>query len=177
MEGFSPWVTGAQFADQLVVGAVEIAHSKSPEDPVSNKPKELLFTIPRQRLGVVVEPCSELMALNASATGPVRFDQVIASQADVLHGPVANVMEVSSRKEVTGEGKSNGDSTSGNPKGGAGGLHTSALAIGHAAQAIEYLLIEAQARGELRPIADGLRKQWQDAFDELLTHGPSGRAT
>ena len=159
LEGFSPWVTGARFADTLVVGAVETGNAKKNE---SSQPRELLFAIPGNRLGVAVEPCGELMALNGSATGPVRFCSVNASNADVLHGPVENVMEVSSRKA---EKVDQPDSC--NPKGGAGGLHTSALAIGHAAQAIEYLFNESQLRHELFPIADGLRKQWEQAFGEL----------
>ena len=157
LEGFSPWVTGARFADTLVVGAVEVDTASE-----SSKPRELLFAIPRSRLGVEVEPCGELMALNGSATGPVRFEQVVASEAEVLHGPVENVMEVSSRKAPAED-----CSASSNSKGGAGGLHTSALAIGHAAQAIEYLLSKSRQRVELIPIAEGLRKQWQAAFGEL----------
>lgn len=159
LEGFSPWVTGARFADTLVVGAVETVHAKENE---SSKPRELLFAIPRNRLGVGVEPCGELMALNGSATGPVRFEKVMASEADVLHGPVENVMEVSSRKALAEERPA-----SGNSKGGAGGLHTSALALGHAAQAIEYLFTESRQRGELISIAQGLQKQWEAAFGEL----------
>ncbi|MCY2982451.1 MAG: acyl-CoA/acyl-ACP dehydrogenase [Planctomycetota bacterium] len=168
LEGFSPWVTGARFADTLVVGAVETAHSKETE---SSKSRELLFAIPSNRLGLEIEPCGELMALNGSATGPVRFCRVMASKADVLHGPVENVMEVSSRKPETEVQRA-----SCNPKGGAGGLHTSALALGHAAQAIEYLLSESRLRIELLPIAQGLRKQWEATFGELCwmdrQHGP-----
>jgi alkylation response protein AidB-like acyl-CoA dehydrogenase len=160
LDGFSPWVTGAQFADHLVVGAVEMA----PDQGYGlGKSRELLFAIPKNRPGVIVEPCGELMALNASATGPVRFEQVIASRAEVLHGPVENVMEVSSQKD-----SASGIQTSSKPKGGAGGLHTSALAIGHAAQSIEYLGAEARNRSELSPIADGFRKQWREVLDELF---------
>ena len=159
LEGFSPWVTGARFADTLVVGAVETVHGKENE---LSKPRELLFAIPGNRLGVEIEPCGELMALNGSATGPVRFCRVIASEAEALHGPVENVMELSSRKVEKDD-----QLASCNPKGGAGGLHTSALALGHAAQAIEYLVAEGRLRGELLPIAQGLRKQWEVAFGEL----------
>jgi alkylation response protein AidB-like acyl-CoA dehydrogenase len=159
LDGFSPWVTGARFADTLVVGAVETDDANETE---SCKPRELLFAIPGNRLGVEVEPCSELMALNGSSTGPVRFARVLASKADVLHGPVENVMDVSSRKAEKVD-----PLASCNPKGSAGGLHTSALALGHAAQAIEYLFDEAKLRAELSPIAEGLRKQWEVAFGEL----------
>ena len=97
LDGFSPWVTGGRFADWLVVGAVEV--DCVPQETVTIKPKELLFSIATNQAGVFVEPSSELMALNASSTGPVRFDQVAVKQADVLHGPIANVMEASSRKQ------------------------------------------------------------------------------
>lgn len=161
LDGYSPWVTGGRYADWLVVGAVEA--NCVPEGTATTKSLELLFAIATNQTGVIVEPSSELMALNASSTGPVRFEHVAANHSDVLHGPTANVMEASSRNSDSNS--SNG--TGGGTGGGAGGLHTSALAIGHAAQAIEYLSKESQMRGDLRAVADGLRNQWRIAFDEL----------
>ncbi len=157
LDGFSPWVTGGQFADWLVVGAVEV--DCVPEGTLPVQRNELLFSIAANQAGVIVEPSSELMALNASSTGPVRFQHVTANQADVLHGPIANVMDASSRKSG-----SNGSTTT---ESGAGGLQTSALAIGHAAQAIEYLLKESQVREDIRAVAEGLQNQWRIAFDDL----------
>ena len=157
LDGFSPWVTGGHFADWLVVGAVEDNHIIKAE--AQAKPKELLFSVSRDRTGVIIEPSSDLMALNASSTGPVRFENVDVDLGDLLHGPIANVMEASNRK-ATAEGFA---STSSGP----GGLQTSALAIGHAAQAIEYLLKESQVRVEIRNVAEGLQSQWRALFDEL----------
>ncbi len=157
LDGYSPWVTGGRFADWLVVGAVEV--DCVPEGTATTKSLELLFSIATNQTGVIVEPGSELMALNASSTGPVRFERVAVNHSDVLHGPTANVMEASSRS-------SEYNSTNGAGSG-AGGLHTSALAIGHAAQAIEYLMKESQWRGDLHAVAEGLQSQWRIAFDEL----------
>ena len=158
LNGYSPWVTGGQFSDWLVLGAVE--DDSRGGGTVSKKPRELLFSIARDRAGVIVEPSSELMALNASSTGPVRFDQVAADNSDLLHGPIENVMEASSRKATSSTAAGTGN--------GPGGLHTSALALGHAAQAIEYLLKESQLREDIRIVADGLQNQWKVAFEELL---------
>ncbi len=157
LDGYSPWVTGGRFADWLVVGAVEV--DCVPEGTATTKSLELLFSIATNQTGVIVEPGSELMALNASSTGPVRFERVAVNLSDVLHGPTANVMEASSRSS-----ESNSSNGAGS---GAGGLHTSALAIGHAAQAIEYLMKESQWRGDLHAVAEGLQSQWRIAFAEL----------
>ncbi len=158
LNGFSPWVTGGRYAKWLVIGAVE--EDCVPGASINSKRNELLFCIDRNRFGVVVEPSSDLMALNASSTGPIRFEQVEAKASDVLHGPIPNVMEASSRKS-----KTNGATV---VNGGAGGLQTSALAIGHAAQAIEYLLKESLVRADICGVAEGLQKQWKAVFSELL---------
>ena len=159
LNGYSPWVTGGHFSDWLIVGAVEDDCAGGGLVP-NMKPRELLFSIARDRAGVIVEPSSVLMALNASATGPVRFEHVAADHRDLLHGPIANVMEASSRKATSG--------ITGVTGSGPGGLQTSALAIGHAAQAIEYLFKESQLREDIRSVAEGLQNQWKVVFEELL---------
>ncbi len=158
LNGFSPWVTGGSYAEWLVVGAVEVDCVDS--DSMKSKPNELLFCIDRNRFGVIVEPSGDLMALNSSSTGPIRFEQVQANEEDVLHGPIPNVMEASSRKSVP-----LGATIA---SGGAGGLQTSALAIGHAAQAIDYLHRESLYRADMGAVADGLQQQWKAIFTELL---------
>ncbi len=151
LEGYCPWVTGGGFAHWLVVGAVErcVASDTADTDPAGGA-RELLFAIPVARTGIIVETGADLMALTASATGQVQFENVVLNRSEVLHGPIANVM--------TASGMS----------GGAGGLQTSALAIGHAAQAIEYLLGESQARLELRDVANRFVDQWQKLHVELF---------
>ena len=157
LDGFSPWVTGGHYADWLVIGAVEDDHIVGAQVPT--KLKELLFSIPRDRTGVIVEPSSDLMALNASSTGPVRFEKVAVVHEELLHGPIENVMETSNRKPTSVGSPGTGS--------GPGGLQTSALAIGHAAQAIEYLLRESHMREDIRNVAEGLQSQWRAMFDEL----------
>lgn len=88
--------------------------------------------------GVDVAPAVPLMALNSSRTSTVRLNNVFVSPQNLLHGPVENVMK------QTG--------------GGAGSFTTSALAVGHAANAIGLLRQEADRRLELaeilRPFVD-----------------------
>ena len=151
LEGYCPWVTGGCCADWLVVGAVESPVELSTLDTDSRSAaRELLFAMPVTRTGVIVETGADLMALTASATGQVRFENVILNPSEVLHGPVANVMNASGMS------------------GGAGGLQTSALAIGHSAQAIEYLLLESQTRSDLRDVANCFVDQWQTRITELM---------
>ncbi|MEI7459868.1 MAG: acyl-CoA dehydrogenase family protein [Pirellula sp.] len=151
LDGYCPWVTGGFYAKWLVVGAVERGVELDTVDTDSTvAPRELLFAIPGARTGIIVETGADLMALTASATGQVRFENVVLNPSEVLHGPIANVM--------TASGMS----------GGAGGLQTSALAIGHAAQAIEYLLGESKARPDLRAVANGFVDQCQKLLADLL---------
>ncbi len=82
--------------------------------------------------GVDVAPAVPLMALNSSRTSTVRLNNVFVSREYLLHGPVENVMK------QTG--------------GGAGSYTTSALAVGHAANAIRLLRKEADRRSELNEI-------------------------
>jgi alkylation response protein AidB-like acyl-CoA dehydrogenase len=88
--------------------------------------------------GIEIAPAVPLMALNSSRTATVRLSNVFVSLEFLLHGPVENVMK------QTG--------------GGAGSYTTSALAVGHAANAIRLLRDEANRRPELdeilKPFAD-----------------------
>lgn len=158
LDGFSPWVTGGKFADWLVVGAVELESNGGLGEV--GKQRELLFCVAKDSPGIIIDESNELMALNASATGQVRFENVKAREIELLHGPVEKVMEVSSKGTDTGilPGRSSG----------AGGLQTSALAIGHAAQAIEYLFQESHSREDLRLVARSLETQWKSAYADLL---------
>lgn len=79
--------------------------------------------------GVDVAPAVPLMALNSSRTSTVRLNNVSVPLEYLLHGPVENVMK------QTG--------------GGAGSYTTSALAVGHAGNAIRLLRKEADRRPEL----------------------------
>src|SRR5262249_6713493 len=104
LHGFSPWVTGAKHADTLVMGAT------------LHDGREILVAPPADLPGVRTEAPAHLLALNGSATGPVRLNDVKITEDLVLAGPVHGVMA--------------------GPAGGTGGLQTSALAIGLTTAAI-----------------------------------------
>ncbi len=80
LDGMTPWVTGAPFADHLVVGAT------LPDD------RQILMVVDPEREGVEVAPSQSLVALSASRTGPVHFHQLEVSREHLLAGPVENVM-------------------------------------------------------------------------------------
>ena len=137
LEGYSPWVTGARFADYVVLGA-----------QLSDE-RQLLACVSTGDPGVQTPAAAELVALGASQTGSVQCKQVFVPESDVLAGPIPNVM-------ASGVGASTG------------GLQTSALALGLAAQAIDFLDDEAHRRDDLAPAAESLRSQWDAAYNDLL---------
>ncbi|MGZ0168266.1 MAG: acyl-CoA dehydrogenase family protein [Planctomycetales bacterium] len=99
---------------------------------------QILLALETCTEGVEIAPAVPLMALNSSRTATVKLNQVFVSLEFLLHGPVENVMK------QTG--------------GGPGSYTTSALAVGHAANAIRLLRGEADRRPELseilQPFAD-----------------------
>jgi alkylation response protein AidB-like acyl-CoA dehydrogenase len=80
LDGFSPWVTGAAFADWIVTGAI------------LDDASQVLVAVPRDLAGVTAEPTLALMGLSASQTGPVRFDQAEVPASWILAGPAQDVM-------------------------------------------------------------------------------------
>jgi alkylation response protein AidB-like acyl-CoA dehydrogenase len=95
-----------------------------------------------------------LLALSDSCTDEVKLCDLRVTSERVLHGPVANVLAVS-------------QST------GAGGLQTSALALGLAACAINWIHGQTHQRGNLSPFYESLENQWMSLF-ELLNQLASG---
>ena len=81
LDGYSPWVTGAPFADVVVVGAT-LADGR-----------QLLIALPTNLAGVSTPPAPALVGLSASQTGAVQLDQVFVSSEHVLAGPVHEVMK------------------------------------------------------------------------------------
>jgi alkylation response protein AidB-like acyl-CoA dehydrogenase len=75
LDGEVPWVTGADHADFLVVGAVR-------EDGL-----QVLLLMPRSALGVIVEPPLHLAALAGSRTAKVRCAGVEVAADMLLAGP------------------------------------------------------------------------------------------
>lgn len=81
LDGYSPWVTGAEHADHIVLGAT-LADGR-----------QILAAVPTSLPGVRVEPALPLVALTASRTGSVRFDGVHVDRRWLMAGPVHDVMK------------------------------------------------------------------------------------
>ena len=90
---------------------------------------QILVALETITQGVEIVPAVPLMALNSSRTATVKLNHVFVSLEFLLHGPTENVMKQAG--------------------GGAGSFTTSALAIGHAGNAIRLLHEEAERRPEL----------------------------
>ena len=80
LNGYSPWVTGGQAANQLVVGAS--LHDAS----------QVLLVVPMDLKGIRVEPGFELVGLSASHTGKVSFDDVFVPDSRRIAGPGEDIM-------------------------------------------------------------------------------------
>jgi alkylation response protein AidB-like acyl-CoA dehydrogenase len=117
-DGTVPWVTGAKEADFIVTGGT------------LDDGRQVLAAIPTTLKGLTVQTPVNMLALNASQTGPVRLENVSVEPHWLIAGPVPEVMK-------TGVG------------GGAGSLTTSALAVGAAAGSLARLAIEAENRPDL----------------------------
>lgn len=111
--------------------------------------RQLLGVLPTKLPGVIVEPPAEMVGLSATATGPVRCDGVVLEPRWLLAPVVVDVLK-------HGKGA------------GTGGLQTSALALGTALAAIEFLADEATRRPDFEPIVAELREQWT-AIDRDLS--------
>jgi alkylation response protein AidB-like acyl-CoA dehydrogenase len=80
INGFSPWVTGACGAANLVMGA-ELDDGR-----------QVLFAIPTDAPGVTVKPGFQLVGLTGSQTGAVQCENVSVESELVLAGPIDNVL-------------------------------------------------------------------------------------
>ncbi|MBI3466155.1 MAG: acyl-CoA/acyl-ACP dehydrogenase [Planctomycetes bacterium] len=118
--------------------------------------REVLVALPTDLPGVDVQRPAELVGLSASCTGEVHLHQVPIERTWLLAGPVENVIRAGG--------------------GGAGGLQTSALAIGLASAAIEQLEAEAQPRPELSAATEELRRDQRSLESDLfaLARGEQG---
>ncbi|MCU0962073.1 MAG: acyl-CoA/acyl-ACP dehydrogenase [Pirellulaceae bacterium] len=81
LDGFSPWVTGAAYANWIVIGAT------------LQDDRQVLLAVPRDLPGVVVLPPWRLLGVSASQTGPVTFEQAVVPRKWLLAGPTDNVMQ------------------------------------------------------------------------------------
>ncbi len=81
LNGFSPWVTGAAFADWIVTGAT------------LDDGRQVLLAVPSDLPGVIVGPTLTLVGVSASQTGPVKFADAQVPLSWILAGPSENVMK------------------------------------------------------------------------------------
>ena len=128
LSGTIPWVTGAPAVGYVVVGA-------TCEDAT-----QILVLIRPSDAGVQPGRGAEMIALSASCTDAIELKDVFVPAGRVLSGPRPNVLAPA---------KQNGSAPAG-----AGGLQTSALALGLSYAALEYLRNESSRRSNLIPIVD-----------------------
>jgi butyryl-CoA dehydrogenase len=79
LDGEVPWVTGADRAEFVVIGAKDRAN------------QQYLFALPAKHPGVTIDPPMQLMALAGSRTTRVRLDAVALSSEHQLIGPVPEI--------------------------------------------------------------------------------------
>lgn len=146
LNGYSPWVTGAAYAEFLVVGAQLETGA------------QILIAVPTSTRGVEIEPAARLVALSASHTALVRFQDVRLGAEWLIAGPMDQAMQFGG--------------------GGTGGLQTSALATGLSRAALDYLRREAGTRHELALVCDAFDEEWSGLYEDLmaLAQGHAGPA-
>jgi alkylation response protein AidB-like acyl-CoA dehydrogenase len=137
LDGYSPWVTGAEFAQQIVLGAT------------LDDGRQVLVALPANLPGVRIERSPELVGLSASRTGPVYCENVFVPREWLLAGPVHEVMK-------QGVGAKTG------------GLQTSALAIGLAGAAIDFLQEQSKLRANILEPVESLVAERDRLFDGMM---------
>jgi len=81
LDGYSPWVTGAEFAQHIVLGAT-LADAR-----------QVLVALPTDLPSVKIARAPELVGLSASRTGPVNLENVLVERRWLLAGPTMEVMK------------------------------------------------------------------------------------
>ncbi len=142
INGMIPWVTGAENADTIVVGAV-LETESGPTD------EEILIALPTNLPGASTPEPFDMVGLTASRTGPVVLDQVTVPKNQLIDGPLPEVIK---------HGKA------GRP----GGPQTSTLATGAASASIAILADEASRRPELVAVHDALAEEHEQIVERLL---------
>lgn len=143
LEGMAPWLTGAQAAQHVVVGATVLDETGEPTG------EEILVAAPTDLAGVSVPPAFEMVALTASRTGPVKFDGAVIPDNLVIAGPMPEVLK-------HGVGAATG------------GPQTSTLALGSAAASLAVLRSEAERRPDLAPVHDSMAAEHAEVLADLL---------
>lgn len=130
--GSIPWVTGLSQADVIVAGAA------------LHDGRQLLIALDTTLPGVTRGEGLPLAALRGSMTGCVELHEVTIASADVIAGPIENVLKAIG-------------------SGGAGSFMTSAVAVGHACGSFDHL--DHITAG--RPEFDDLKIGWRNALTSL----------
>ena len=138
LDGYSPWITGAAFAQHIVVGAT------LPDQ------RQILAALPTNLPGIRIEPAPQLVGLSASRTGPVQFERVKVARQCLLAGPIPEVMKQGLGAKT-------------------GGLQTSALAIGLATAAIDFLQQQSRDRDALANASGALQADRDELFADMLS--------
>ena len=81
LNGISPWVTGAMYADIIVVGAIT-------EDG-----QQILVALDRDSPGVEAHSGADLIALSSSCTDQIKLNQVFVPRERVVAGPASDVLK------------------------------------------------------------------------------------
>ncbi|MAG94176.1 MAG: isovaleryl-CoA dehydrogenase [Planctomycetaceae bacterium] len=136
LNGTAPWVSGAVHADYIVNGGT------LPDG------RQVLAAVPTDTPGLEACTPANMLALNASKTGPLSLNDVEIDRELLIAGPIENVMK--------------------HGQGGTGSLTTSAVAIGAAGGSLSRLRIEAENRPELTEILDSLTREHQVLRDDLF---------
>src|SRR5262245_2660413 len=111
--------------------------------------QQILLALDTSLPGVSAPDHAQLVALTASHTGPLECKAVQVGREWLLDGPAENVMAAHGGTKT-------------------GGLQTSALAVGLAAAAIEYLQRECQQRRDLIEPTNSLRSEREFLESDLL---------
>lgn len=111
--------------------------------------QQILFCIASDAQGITIEPGFDLISLTGSQTGAVKCNGLFVGRELILAGPQPNVLAT-----PTGSGT--------------GGLQTSALALGLAQSAIDFIRSEARKRANLQGTCDGLAQQHAEIQERLL---------
>lgn len=118
--------------------------------------RQILTLVPTDAAGFQADAPARLVGLTSTHTGGARCHEVRVEERWLLAGPVENVLSAGGA--------------------GTGGTQTSALAIGLATSAIEFLESEAARRNDLTSPAASLRRERQQLETVVLQLVGGGRA-
>ena len=163
LNGTIPWVTGAKYVQKLVVGAC--VEDKSPSKSNQESGDEILLLLDTDRNGIQPGDGAKMIAMSASCTDSVHLKNVRVERSQLLSGPRRNVLQAA--PSIT--------SSKRHPTTGAGGLQTSALALGLSYAALDFLRTESDSRGYLCEIVEPFAAECAQIESELtqLARGKS----